>query len=259
MTPTTLTVCQRANKAWRVLATGLCFSIFGLGALCLTFVIFPLLTGTMKGRERRELRVQAIIQRAFAFFCRTMRFFGAIEYEFVGVELLQYDRRCLIVANHPSLIDYVLIGSCLPQCDCLVKAAIWHNPFMRGIVKAAGYIPNVDPERLLDACGERLEKGNVLLVFPEGTRTTPGEQPSLQRGAAQIAVRTQTDLRVVHITVSPDFLTKQAKWYQVPDRKPIFRVEVKEKIAITDFLAHSDSPTTAARQLNRHLATALFP
>ena len=70
-------------------------------------------------------------------------------------------------------------------------------------------------------------------------------------------MRTQADLRVVHITVSPDFLTKQAKWYQVPDRKPFFRVEVKEKIAIAPFLDATDSPTTAARQLNRHLAQVL--
>ena len=254
-----LTLGQRLNKAWRVVATGFCFALFGIGALCLTFVVFPLLTGTMKASEQREQRVQAIIQRAFALFCRTMRFVGAIDYAFIGEAELQQDRHCLIVANHPSLIDYVLIGSRLPQCDCLVKAAIWHNPFMRGIVKAAGYIPNVDPERLMEACSARLETGNVLLVFPEGTRTTPGETPTLQRGAAQIAVRTQADLRVVHITVSPDFLTKQAKWYQVPDRKPFFRVEVKEKIAIAPFLDATDSPTTAARQLNRHLAQVLFP
>ncbi|MCW8328981.1 1-acyl-sn-glycerol-3-phosphate acyltransferase [Photobacterium sp. SDRW27] len=252
-------VTQRMNKVWRVAATGLCFSIFGIGALCLTFVVFPLLTWSVKDPGQRELRVQSIIQRSFALFCRTMRFWGAIDYEFVGASSLLQDRNCLIVANHPSLIDYVLIGSCLPQCDCLVKAAIWHNPFMKGIVKAAGYIPNRDPESLLDACSQRLDNGNVLLIFPEGTRTTLGIESKLQRGAAQIAVRTQTDLRMVHITVEPSFLTKQAKWYQVPDTKPFFRVEVKEKIAIEQFLRDADSPTTAARQLNRHLADVIFP
>lgn len=259
MTQTTLTFSQHCNKYWRVIATGTCFAIFGLGALGLTFIVFPLMTATIRQQTQRELRVQSIIQRAFALFCRTMKFTGAIDYQFDNIEALLQDRNCLIVANHPSLIDYVLIASCLPQCDCLVKAAIWHNPFMKGIVKAAGYIPNRDPESLLDDCSQRLNHGNVLLIFPEGTRTTPGQASKLQRGAAQIAVRTQRDLRVIHISVNPSFLTKQKKWYQVPDTKPFFHIEVKGKIQVDEFIKHSDSPTTAARQLNRHLSSAIFP
>ncbi|PSW06877.1 lysophospholipid acyltransferase family protein [Photobacterium lipolyticum] len=259
MAAQSLSLSQRINKIWRVFATGLCFSFFGLGALCLTFIIFPLITIPEKNQAQRELKVQSIIRHSFAFFCQTMRFWGAIDYEFIGEEVLQQDRNCLIVANHPSLIDYVLIASRLPQCDCLVKAAIWHNPFMKGIVKAAGYIPNRDPESLLEDCSVRLKSGNVLLVFPEGTRTTPGKASKLQRGAAQIAVRTETDLRVVHITVKPSFLTKEKKWYQVPDTKPFFRIEVKEKIDIAAILRETSSSTSAARQLNRHLADVIFP
>lgn len=254
-----LSFAQQCNKYWRVIATGSCFAIFGIGALCLTFIVFPLMTWTTRNQSQREMRVQLIIQQAFDLFCRTMKLTGAIDYRFDNVEQLQQERNCLIVANHPSLIDYVLIASHLPQCDCLVKAAIWHNPFMKGIVKAAGYIPNRDPESLLDDCSQRLNRGNVLLIFPEGTRTTPGQTSKLQRGAAQIAVRTQTDLRVVHVTVSPNFLTKQIKWYQVPDVKPFFHVEVKDKINVDEFIQNSDSPTTAARQLNRHLSSAIFP
>ncbi|KLV04067.1 acyl-phosphate glycerol 3-phosphate acyltransferase [Photobacterium aquae] len=250
---------RQLDKCWRVFATGLCFSIFGAGALGLTFVAIPLIGLQSKQEREREKAVQHAIQRAFNWFCQMMRFSGAIDYKIVGAETLRSDRACLIVANHPSLIDYVLIGSCLPHCDCLVKAAIWHNPFMKGVVKAAGYIPNTDPESLLENCSHRLNDGNVLLVFPEGTRTTPGVEPTLQRGAAQIAVRTGMDVRVVHITVSPDFLTKQKKWYQVPDTKPFFLVEVKDKIDINGFIANSDSLSAAARQLNQHLADVIFP
>lgn len=254
-----LSLSQRINKVWRVFATGLCFLIFGLGALCLTFIIFPLMTITANNQAQREMKVQSVIRHSFSFFCQTMRFWGAIDYEFIGEDVLQQDRNCLIVANHPSLIDYVLIASRLSQCDCLVKAVIWHNPLMRGIVKAAGYIPNRDPESLLEACRERLKNGNVLLVFPEGTRTSPSKISKLQRGAAHIAVRTETDLRVVHITVKPSFLTKEKKWYQVPDTKPFFCIEVKEKIAIASILREAGSATSAARQLNRHLAEVIFP
>lgn len=253
------TLFLKINKYWRIIATGMCFALFGLGGLALTFVVFPLLTYSIKDKTQREFKVQRIIQASFHFFCETMRISGAIDYKIVGAEKLKNDRNCIIVANHPSLIDYVLITSQLKQSDCLVKEAIWHNPFMRGVVSSAGYIPNKDPETLLVNCEERLTNGNVLLIFPEGTRTTPGKKSKLQRGAAQIAVKTKSDLRIVHITVDPVFLTKQAKWYQVPDTKPFFLVEVKDKVAIEDFVNSEELPSLSVRKLNTHLDSVLFP
>ncbi|MEZ8029746.1 lysophospholipid acyltransferase family protein [Enterovibrio norvegicus] len=247
------------SKGWRVFATGFCFSLFGLGALLLTFLVFPLMTFTAKDHQDRAKRVQRIIQKTFLLFCLIMKYTGAINFRITGAEKLKEDRSCLILANHPSLIDYVLIASQLPQCDCLVKSAIWHNPFMKGIVKAAGYIPNNSPDDLFSRCGERLGDGNVLLIFPEGTRTTPNERSVLQRGASQIAVRTQTDIRIVHITVTPSFLTKEKKWYQVPDTRPFFHVQVKGKIVASEFTDCDVAEATLARRLNKTLASALFP
>ncbi len=247
------------GRLWRIIATGTCFTLFGIGGLALSFIVIPCIHLLIKDAIRRELAVQQTIQRSFRLFCKMMKNLGAIDYRIDGSEILKEDRNCLIVANHPSLIDYVLIASQLPQCDCLVKAAIWDNPFMKHVVKGAGYIPNKSPDDLLDLCEQRFNRGNVLLVFPEGTRTTPGEDSSLQRGAAQIAIRTKTDLRIVHITVSPSFLTKQKKWYQVPKSKPFFHVEVKHKVEVEPFIKQTSNPTSAARRLNRHLAETIFP
>ncbi|MBY8045200.1 1-acyl-sn-glycerol-3-phosphate acyltransferase [Vibrio fluvialis] len=247
------------SQYWRIFATGFCFSVFGLGGLTLSFIIIPLIRLTTREQIKREYRVQKVIRATFNFFCKLMKATGAIDYRIDGSEILKQDRNCLIVANHPSLIDYVLIASQLPQCDCLVKSAIWSNPFMKHIVKAAGYIPNETPDDLLSLCDERFERGNVLLVFPEGTRTTPGVESKLQRGAAQIAIRTERDLRVIHITVTPSFLTKQKKWYQVPDTRPFFLIEVKDKVEVAPFIEQTNNPTSAARRLNRHLAEVIFP
>lgn len=247
------------DRYWRVFATGFCFFVFGLGGLTLSFIVIPAIHLLTKNKMAREYRVQNAIQRSFNTFCKLMKFTGAIDYKIVGAEKLKQDTNCLIVANHPSLIDYVLIASQLERCDCLVKSAIWANPFMKHIVKAAGYIPNETPDDLLTLCEERFNQGNVLLVFPEGTRTTPGVRSKLQRGSAQIAVRTERDLRVVHITVSPSFLTKEKKWYQVPPTKPFFHVEVKDKVEVKPFIEQTTSPTIAARRLQQHLSEAIFP
>ncbi|WP_447470063.1 lysophospholipid acyltransferase family protein [Vibrio harveyi] len=247
------------NQYWRVFATGFCFSVFGLGGLALSFIVIPLIHLTTSDIKQREYKAQGAIQYSFNTFCNLMKLCGAIDYQIIGADILQQDKNCLIVANHPSLIDYVLIASQLKRCDCLVKSAIWANPFMKHIVKAAGYIPNEAPDDLLAMCEERFDDGNVLLIFPEGTRTTPGVKSKLQRGAAQIAVRTERDLRVVHITVTPSFLTKEKKWYQVPKTKPFFKVEVKDKVEIEPFIKQTTSPTIAARRLQQHLAETIFP
>ena len=254
-----MSLSQRINKLWRIFATGFCFLLFALGGLVLTFFVFPFFNFFIRNAQRRELKVQRIIQKSFFLFCETMRLSGTMDYKFVGIEKLKTDKKCLIVANHPSLIDYVLITSQLSQCDCLVKGAVWHNLFMRGVVRPAGYIPNINPESLLTECSKRFDSDNVMLIFPEGTRTTQGEQPVLQRGAAQVAVNCQCDLRVVHITVSPPSLTKQKKWYQVADKKPFFLLQVMDKIAITPFIDEQQVNSISVRKLNRHLATVLFP
>ena len=125
---------SKLDQYWRVFATGFCFTTFGLGGLVLSFLILPSIALTTSNTIQRELKVQRLIRFSFNAFCQIMKFTGAIDYRIDGAELLREDRNCIIVANHPSLIDYVLIASQLPQCDCLVKAAIWENPFMKRIV-----------------------------------------------------------------------------------------------------------------------------
>jgi 1-acyl-sn-glycerol-3-phosphate acyltransferase len=252
------------NQLWRVFASGFCFTLFGIGGLILSFALIPIVklftrdTSSVSRTKRSEYRVQRLIQVTFDLFCKIMKLSGAIDYKITGAEQLKEDRSCLIIANHPSLIDYVLIASQLQQCDCLVKAALWHNPFIRKIVMAAGYIPNSDPEQLIQQCSNKFDEGNVMLVFPEGTRTRKDAVPTIQRGAAQIAVRTRTDLRVIHISVVPSFLTKQSKWYQVPITKPFFHIQVKGKIEIEPFIHQSSSTSAAARRLSKHFEEVLF-
>ncbi|AGH79968.1 1-acyl-sn-glycerol-3-phosphate acyltransferase [Psychromonas sp. CNPT3] len=247
------------NKYWRILATCFCFFLFAFGGLLLSFLVFPVLVLFVKNKAQRELKVQSVIQKSFFLFCEIMRLSGAIDYKIIGAEKLQSDKHCLVVANHPSLIDYVLIVAHMQQCDCLVKESIWNNPFMKGVVSAAGYIPNKNPETLVEDCAQRLSQGHVLLIFPEGTRSTPGVKSKLQRGAAQVALKTASDIRVVHITVAPVFLTKQRKWYQVPDKKPFFLLEVKEKIEINTFIKTETPSSIMVRKLNAHLENVIFP
>lgn len=163
----------------------------------------------------------------------------------------------LVVANHPSLLDYVMLAAEMPVCDCIVKQSLWRNPFVGGVVRAADYIPNVEAERLLPLCMARIQAGGLLLIFPEGTRTTPGEPIKLQRGAAQLAVRSQVPLQPVRIHCNTRFLTKQDKWFKIPENKPTFTIEFLPQVAPDEVVATGQSSALAARQLTRFLTRTL--
>ena len=65
----------------------------------------------------------------------------------------------MIVANHPSLIDYVMLASVMPETDCLVKSALLKNPFLSGVIRAADYLINDQADALLPASSQRLQQG----------------------------------------------------------------------------------------------------
>ena len=249
----------RVNRLGRLAGTALSFASFGIGALGLSLIWFPLLWLLSPDAVTRQRRAQAAIRFCFGLFLRLMSALGVMSYRIEGAERLQQDEGCLLVANHPSLLDYVLLASVLPRCDCIVKQALWRNPFVAGVVRAAGYLPNVAPERLLPLCEQQLATGGTLLIFPEGTRTTPGQPMQLQRGAANIAVRCQADLRLAHIICQPTTLTKQESWYHIPAHKPHFHVIISEKVAVDPFLADAQTPAVAARRLTDFLTNALMP
>lgn len=64
---------NRLFQYYRILATGFCFGLFGLGGLVLSFVIIPLIRLTTPDQIQREYRVQRVIQATFNFFCKLMR------------------------------------------------------------------------------------------------------------------------------------------------------------------------------------------
>jgi hypothetical protein len=188
---------RRLDHAWRVFGTGLSFAAFGLGGLLLGVLVMPvlLLMRDPVVRRRRARRGPGRLCQPPAADARA----GVMTYQIEGGERLQRDG-LLVLANHPTLIDVVCLISLLPNADCVVKRAVACNPFMRGPVRAAGYISNDDGAGLVDDCVAAVHAGGTLVIFPEGTRSVPGQPPRLQRGAANIAVRGRLDITPVRIT-----------------------------------------------------------
>lgn len=233
------------NRLWRILATGFAFTVFGLGGLLLPLLIAPA-SLILRDERRREVWVKQLIHRCFRAFIGLMKNTGILTYEIHGLERLQVPGR-LIIANHPTLIDVVFLMSLVPNADCVIKSSLLRNPFTRGPLKAGRYIANDDPEAVVEAAGASMERGNSLIIFPEGTRTTPGQVMKLQRGAANIAIRAGRSLTPVIIACKPLTLTKQAPWYQVPESRFHMTLRVRDDIDVGPYL--QQRPALMSRRL----------
>lgn len=245
-------ITMRIKYGWRLLATAIGFSLFGFGGLLIfSFFWFNLLRLIIWNSALRNALAQRSICYSFKVYLWFIKLLGAIDYRVIHREKLLANQPCLIIANHPSLLDYVLLTSLIPTTSCMVKASLLNNIFVGGVIKAAGYIPNSQANTLFPLCQQALKQHSPIIIFPEGTRSIPGQPLRFQRGAANIALRCQTDIQLIYIKCTPPMLLKGQKWYKIPFTKSIFTITIGDRIAITDF---SDMPfTIAARKLTHHL------
>lgn len=239
------------GRAWRVVATGLAFSLFGLGGVLLPPVAVPVIYLVSRDKEDRERRAKAFIHYTMRGFVEIMRGLGILTYSVDCPEDFNQPGR-LILANHPTLIDVVFLLAFIKRADCVVKSSLWRNPFTRGPIRLAGYIANDDPEKVIEATVSSLERGNSLIIFPEGTRSTPGRALGFQRGAANIALRAGLPVTPVLIRCEPVTLTKNTPWYRVPPRRFHFAMAMQGEIEVRPF-SEADNPSRAARRLTRYL------
>ena len=241
---------ERKSYVWRLLVTGTCFALFGIGGVILGLLVFPALLLLPGGAVRRRARTRALVHSAFRLFVATMSGLRGLSYEFQGRERLGLPGQ-LVIANHPTLIDVVFIVAFTPAPTCVVKVAVFNNPFMRLVVRAAGYIRNAPTDAMISDAVEALRAGDTLVMFPEGTRTQPGRPMQFHRGAASVAIQGAVRLTPVYITVDQPFLHKSQPWYRVPARPPHICIRVGEDV---DLGHYRDLPAPrASRQLNAAL------
>jgi 1-acyl-sn-glycerol-3-phosphate acyltransferase len=241
---------ERRTYFWRILVTGTCFALFGIGGLILGLLVFPVLLLLPGEAARRRARTRSLVQRAFRLFVATMRGLKGLEYEFRGAERLGRPGQ-LIIANHPTLIDVVFIVAFTRAPACVVKAALFANPFTRRVVEAAGYISNTPTDAMIEGSIAALGSGDSLVMFPEGTRTRPGRSMHFHRGAARVAVQGAAVLTPVYICVDQPFLHKTQPWYRAPPRRPKLVLEVGADIDLEPY-RHLPAPR-ASRLLNQWL------
>lgn len=184
------------------------FAVFGIGSLLLAPLAIVL------GRPDRCHPVVRALWRLFAWMCVHGGLIG------IDAEGLRPVRGCIIAANHPSLIDVILVTALLPRTLFAAKHALEGNPFLGAIVRNAALPGDAG---LVEAAGAYLERGWNVLVFPEGTRSPRPDAPGpLRRGVAQLALRSGAPVVCVGIRLSRPILGKRQKPWDMGDGRAVY-------------------------------------
>lgn len=131
-----------------------------------------------------------VIARTFAVWVYGLRV--------VGRENWPADGGGLICANHQSMFDPPLVGlTCERRMNYLARDTLFRVPILAPLIRFLDAIP-IDREGLgLSGIKEtlrRLKAGELVLIFPEGTRTRDGEMGPLKPGFISLARRSGTPL-----------------------------------------------------------------
>jgi 1-acyl-sn-glycerol-3-phosphate acyltransferase len=201
--------------------TACVYLTFGAG-----FLVFALLLIVLRlsihDADRRGRLARATLSDMAGHFFRISRLVGVLNSDVSAEGDLPTGRlpaaRGVLVANHPTILDALLILSVIPECICIVKTSLTSIPGLSFIINIMQYLTNEDAATLLSSGPAHLAAGKSLLIFPEGTRTRNGQLGRFSRGAAALAIRSKAPIWPVIVRCSPPAaLEKGGLWWKMPD------------------------------------------
>lgn len=203
--------------------------VLGLGflaLLCLAWLPFAMILQPLLPERIARPLGRRVIMAAFRLYLRFLELFCACRFDLGELDRLADEGALVLVANHPSLLDVVMIVSRLPNAVCVMKASLMNNLLLGAAARLARYIPNNESLKLVLNARDELRTGSQLLIFPEGTRTTSFPVDACTPGAGLVARRAGVPVQTLLIDFSSPYLGKAWPLFRRPELPLRFRVRL---------------------------------
>lgn len=163
------------------------------------------------GRSRRKVWFHATMYGFTRFFLATM---FTTRTRRLNPQSETFQQPAIIIANHQSFIDILLLLSTTPKLVMVTNSWVWHSPFFGRIVRYAGFRHTADGyETLVGSLRKEFEAGYSVVVFPEGSRSEDCTIRRFHKGAFLLAEQLGADIVPVLLYGTGNISSKRQPFY----------------------------------------------
>jgi 1-acyl-sn-glycerol-3-phosphate acyltransferase len=188
-----------------ILLTLLVFGLFLLGCLFMNGLLLVVILLPVKTRLKRSL-----MHRAMMIWCKMPVYsMFHIKKKIINTGNEDFRKPALIISNHQSHIDLLLLLMLHPRLIVLTTKWVWNNPVYALVIRYLNYYPVM--EGYGDLTGKlkaKMNEGYSVVVFPEGSRSADASITRFHKGAFLMAHNLGTDVIPIFIHGASDCMNK---------------------------------------------------
>lgn len=234
----------------RLLLYGL---LFVLGLMSLAWNLVAMLLYPVLPRARGRALGRAAIAYGYRLYWALAAATGILKLDAQVLDAMRDEPGLIFVANHPSMLDALMLIARLPRAAAIMKAQLMHNIFLGAGARLARYIRNDSPRTMIRLAVDDLKSGGQLVVFPEGTRTTAWPLNPFRPGVTLIAKLAGAPIQTVLIDTDSPYLGKGWPLWKLPPVPIHFSVRLGRRFE------PAAEPGVLLAELERYLASELRP
>ncbi len=200
--------------------------LISLAGNLLAALLHPLLPERLGKPFGRQM-----ISRCYRAFWWLAGLTGVLRLDSTALDRLRDEPGLIIAANHPSMLDALILVARLPRGACIMKAELMQNVFLGAGARLARYIRNDSARCMVRMAVSDLRSGGQLVIFPEGTRTTRHPVNPFTSAASLISKLADAPIQTVFIDTDSPYLGKGWPLWRVPPTPIVFTIRVGERFA----------------------------
>lgn len=155
-----------------------------------------------------------------------------------------FDRPAVIICNHQSHLDLMLMLSQTPKMIVLTNDWVWNSPFFGKVLQNAEYYPvSMGIDSMLPKLKDLVERGYSIAVYPEGTRSKDCRIGRFHKGAFHIASALKLDILPFVEYGAGQVLPKGGKYL----RRGYIRLQINKRIPYEEYTQYGTSQEIASR------------